>query len=151
MVTPVDCKSAALVHCVFKSHRLHQIWSCHIVAIIPACLVGYRGSIPRRIAKFIFHSSTAVVQLTVNQLVVGSIPACGASFRILSAKIPTFTFGCEKQSVSCCISRCSEMASPVVWDHVAQVRFLPPRPVVLAFIDGVEKDKLSITNFGLMV
>ena len=26
----------------------------------------------------IFHSSTAVVQLAVNQLVVGSIPACGA-------------------------------------------------------------------------
>ena len=30
--------------------------------------------------SIIFHSSTAVVQLTVNQLVVGSIPACGASF-----------------------------------------------------------------------
>jgi hypothetical protein len=28
----------------------------------------------------LFHSSTAVVQLTVNQLVVGSIPACGAKF-----------------------------------------------------------------------
>ena len=28
-----------------------QIWPCHIVVIIPACLVGYRGSIPRRIAK----------------------------------------------------------------------------------------------------
>ena len=27
----------------------------------------------------LFHSSTAVVQLTVNQLVVGSIPACGAN------------------------------------------------------------------------
>ena len=25
LVTPVDCKSAALVHCVFDSHRLHQI------------------------------------------------------------------------------------------------------------------------------
>ena len=33
----------------------------------------------------IFHSSTAVVQLTVNQLVVGSIPACGASFRLITA------------------------------------------------------------------
>ena len=29
-------------------------------------------------APSLFHSSTAVVQLTVNQLVVGSIPACGA-------------------------------------------------------------------------
>ena len=28
----------------------------------------------------LFHSSTAVVQLTVNQLVVGSIPACGAKY-----------------------------------------------------------------------
>ena len=37
----------------FESIRLHQIRSCHIVVIIPACLVGYRGSIPRRIAKFI--------------------------------------------------------------------------------------------------
>ncbi len=30
---------------------------------------------------------------------------------------------------SASISRCSEMASPVVWDHVAQVRFLPPKPI----------------------
>ena len=29
----------------------------------------------------LFHSSTAVVQLTVNQLVVGSIPATGAIFK----------------------------------------------------------------------
>ena len=29
----------------------------------------------------LFHSSTAVVQLAVNQLVVGSIPACGAIFK----------------------------------------------------------------------
>ena len=29
----------------------------------------------------LFHSSTAVVQLTVNQLVVGSIPASGAKQR----------------------------------------------------------------------
>ena len=48
-------------------------------------------------------------------------------------------------------SRCGEMVSFVVWGHVAGVRFPPPRPVVLAFIDGVEKDKLSIANFGLMV
>ena len=32
-------------------------------------------------AKIIFHSSTAVVQLAVNQLVVGSIPASGARTR----------------------------------------------------------------------
>ena len=30
--------------------------------------------------KLLFRSSTAVVQLTVNQLVVGSIPAFGAKF-----------------------------------------------------------------------
>lgn len=39
------------------------------------------------------------------------------------------------------------MVSFVVWGHVAGVRFPPPRPVVLAFIDGVEKDKLSIKKF----
>ena len=48
-------------------------------------------------------------------------------------------------------SPCGEMVSFVVWGHVAGVRFPPPRPVVLAFIDGVEKDKLSITNFGGLV
>ena len=48
-------------------------------------------------------------------------------------------------------SRCGEMVSSVLWEHVAQVRFLPPRPVILAFIDGVEKDKLSIINFGGLV
>ena len=43
------------------------------------------------------------------------------------------------------------MVSFVVWGHVAGVRFPPPRPIILAFIDGVEKDKLSITNFGGLV
>ena len=43
------------------------------------CLSTYRSSILLQTAKFLFHSSTAVVQLTVNQLVVGSIPACGAN------------------------------------------------------------------------
>lgn len=33
----------------------------------------------------IFHSSTAVVQQAVNLLVVGSIPTCGASFRLITA------------------------------------------------------------------
>ena len=37
------------------------------------------GSIPL-ITTILFQCSTAVVQLTVNQLVVGSIPATGASF-----------------------------------------------------------------------
>ena len=39
-------------HSWFDSKLLHHFWSCHIVVIIPACLVGYRGSIPRKIAKF---------------------------------------------------------------------------------------------------
>ena len=43
----------------------------------------------------IFHSSTAVVQQAVNLLVVGSIPTCGASFRILSAN-SNFTFNGKK-------------------------------------------------------
>ena len=77
------------------------------MVIMPACLVGQRSSILLRVAKLsqsmevvyplglisqetqvrilplqpsLFQSSTAVVQLTVNQLVVGSIPASGASF-----------------------------------------------------------------------
>ena len=33
-------------------------------------------------AKKAFHSSSAVEQLAVNQLVAGSIPACGALFII---------------------------------------------------------------------
>ena len=37
------------------------------------------GSSPFIRTKFLFQSSTAVVQLTVNQLVAGSIPAFGAS------------------------------------------------------------------------
>ena len=47
----------------------------------------------------IFHSSTAVVQLTVNQLVVGSIPACGAIFRIHSAKNLFSLFMEKKKSI----------------------------------------------------
>ena len=37
----------------FESLIFHQFWSRHIVVIIPACLVGYRGSIPRGIANCI--------------------------------------------------------------------------------------------------
>ncbi len=33
----------------------------------------------------------------------------------------------------------SEMASPVVWDHEAQVRFLHRRPVFIAGIQGIGK------------
>jgi hypothetical protein len=35
-------------------------------------------------------------------LVVGSIPACGASFRIVTAKT-NFTFYGKKEILSCCI------------------------------------------------
>ena len=31
------------------------------------------------------------------------------------------------------LSRCSEMVSPVLWEHVAQVRFLPPRPTIMGW------------------
>jgi hypothetical protein len=53
LVSPVDCKSAALVHCWFKSNRLHQIWLDRIKVITSDCLSDYRGSIPRRVANFI--------------------------------------------------------------------------------------------------
>ncbi len=37
----------------------------------------------KRILLFLFRCSTAVVQLTVNQLVVGSIPATGAIHKVM--------------------------------------------------------------------
>ena len=49
-----------------------------IMVITADCLSAYESSILSRVAK-LFQSSTAVVQLTVNQLVVGSIPTFGAS------------------------------------------------------------------------
>ena len=39
--------------------------------------------IGKKYPVILFHSSTAVVQLTVNQLVVGSIPACGAIYKVM--------------------------------------------------------------------
>jgi len=42
--------------------------------------MGVRFPLPQ---PGLFRSSTAVVQLTVNQLVVGSIPASGANFALL--------------------------------------------------------------------
>ena len=42
---------------------------------------NFTGNKAKRILLFLFQSSTAVVQLTVNQLVVGSIPASGAIFK----------------------------------------------------------------------
>ena len=50
----------------------------------------------------IFHSSTAVVQQAVNLLVVGSIPTCGASFRIVTANSKILLL-MEKKMLSCCI------------------------------------------------
>jgi hypothetical protein len=78
----------------------------------------------------IFHSSTAVVQLTVNQLVVGSIPACGASFRIHSAK-NYFHFLWKKEKYPVVFSPCGVVAAFVFWGHEVGVRFSPRRPVFL--------------------
>ena len=43
----------------------------------------------------IFQCSTAVVQLTVNQLVVGSIPATGAKFRSIAQSGSASALGAE--------------------------------------------------------
>ena len=48
--------------------------------------------------KILFRSSTAVVQLTVNQLVAGSIPAFGASFRISSANLKHQTCNLKRKN-----------------------------------------------------
>ena len=72
--------------------------------------------------QIIFHSSTAVVQLAVNQLVGGSIPSCGA---ILYPSIA------QSGSASGLGPEGREFKS-LYSDQI------------LAFIDGVEKDKLSI-------
>jgi len=56
-----------------------------IMVITADCLSAYGSSILPRVAK-LFQCSTAVVQLTVNQLVVGSIPATGASIIALLVK-----------------------------------------------------------------
>ncbi len=65
----------------FDPYHLHQI--------LPRSYNGYYVGLSirtkefdpptRRHIYFLFQSSTAVVQLTVNQLVVGSIPASGAN------------------------------------------------------------------------
>ena len=63
----------------FDAVILHQkIWSRHIVVIIPACLVGYRGSIPRGIASICGYSS-AIEQDAFNIEVAGLIPAARTS------------------------------------------------------------------------
>ena len=57
---------------------LSQIWSQGVHGRILACHARGRGSLPRGTAKLLFRDSTAVVQLAVNQLVVGSIPTLRA-------------------------------------------------------------------------
>jgi hypothetical protein len=54
----------------------------HILGIMPALHVGQKSSILLSSTSIIFHSSTAVVQQTVNLLVVGSIPTCGANLML---------------------------------------------------------------------
>ena len=80
--------------------------------------------------QVLFHSSTAVVQLAVNQLVGGSIPSCGASFRIVTANFKLNFWLSSDKSYPVVFSRCGEMVSSVLWEHVAQVRFLHRRPVI---------------------
>ena len=50
----------------------------------------------KSIPKSLFRSSTAVVQLTVNQLVVGSIPTLGAKFKhsnLVRTRYRVFKYG----------------------------------------------------------
>ena len=47
-------------------------------------MLGIPELVPTSRFRDIFHDSTAVVQLTVNQLVPGSIPGRGASFAWLA-------------------------------------------------------------------
>jgi hypothetical protein len=42
------------------------------------------------------------------------------------------------------------MASPVVWDHVAQVRFLPPRPIRLRVGQVDPEGLISLTERGAL-
>ena len=83
-------------------HRFESYSSCQVLrprsSVVEHRLDKARvgGSFPPGGTKFlltaaavgyiieIFHSSTAVVQETVNLLVVGSIPACGAKFEVRS-------------------------------------------------------------------
>jgi hypothetical protein len=52
LVTPVDCKSAALVHCWFDPNRLHQVIRSDSISVsIPHCHCGETGSIPVRTAN----------------------------------------------------------------------------------------------------
>ncbi len=90
----------------------------------------------------LFRCSTAVVQLTVNQLVVGSIPATGAIFRIHSAIKKTFY--CQKRKADPVVfSPCSAVGSALALGAWGR-EFEPLHgDHILAFVDGVEKDKLS--------
>jgi hypothetical protein len=65
----------------------------------------------------LFRSSTAVVQLAVNQLVVGSIPTFGASFRILAASKKLF-IGKKKRYPVDFISVWRNQVASVIWGHV---------------------------------
>ena len=74
-----------LGRCPFKAER--RVRFSYRVPIMVLSYSGYYTGLSSRISGFdspqdrqvLFQCSTAVVQLAVNQLVVGSIPACGAN------------------------------------------------------------------------
>jgi hypothetical protein len=63
-----------------KQVALHEFRSQSVHGRTRACHARRRGSLPLGTAKVLFQSSTAAVQLTVNQLVGGSIPPSGARY-----------------------------------------------------------------------
>jgi hypothetical protein len=95
-----DCKSLAIICRVaairFDSFRNHQkTWSVSSVGQ-SACLSRMRSPVRARYGSpSQFRDSTEVVQLAVNQLVVGSIPTLGANFcsHSLTVKAPSLYLG----------------------------------------------------------
>ena len=75
----MDRVTAQLRACV-ETSSLSYFRLVRIMVITSDCLSDHGGSIPPRVAK-LFPCSSAVEQLTVNQLVRGSIPRKGAKQR----------------------------------------------------------------------
>ena len=119
---PISCSK-------FRSQSVHgRTRHCHC---------RRRGSLPLETAKFLFQCSTAVVQLTVNQLVVGSIPATGASFYpsvAQSGSAPALGAGGPRfESLYSDHGGLVIMGAHVLCKHEVGVRSSHPPPKVLPF------------------
>ena len=97
--------------------------------------------------QVLFQCSTAAVQLTVNQLVVGSIPATGASFRIVAANLKLNFWLSSDKSYPVIFGCVGKLVTPGDCKSSARKALLVRLKSHPPFLVGSKRDYYSLLSF----